>query len=101
MPSKFRGASEWGGDFFSHIHQDSHNSSVRRTRKTNISFMFTRKPKRPERVCYADIMNRLPRRIIDRDMIMPAACAFASGSIDRLTMMRWINAEGPRWDDDV
>jgi hypothetical protein len=60
--------------------------------------MFCRKRQRSERVCYADIVNRLPRRIIDRDMVMPAPRAFASGYIDRDTMMRWIDGResGPK-----
>jgi hypothetical protein len=97
-PSKFGGI-EMAGGFFSQIYQESYDPSVRRARKkNNISFMFKRKPERRE-LCYADILSRLPRRIIDRDMVMPAARAFASGYIDRATMMRWINAEELRWDD--
>jgi hypothetical protein len=81
------------GGFF-HTYQSGHNPKCfRRSLDANMCFMFNRKPRRRERVCYADIVNRLPRRISDRDMVMRVARAFASGYIDRDTMMRWIDAD--------
>ena len=76
----------------SHAYQSVHNPKCFRRLNANVSFMFNLKPPRSERVRYANIMNRVPRQIIDSDMVMPAARAFAAGYIDRDTMMRLIDA---------